>query len=365
MAGPLLSEELEFDPVEDRAQTARGVQPESEPRAPALVGAHVMQETLDLVDRVAPTDMPVLLQGETGVGKDMIAREIHARSPRAHGHYVKVHCAALPDSLLESELFGYEPGAFTGAVRRKLGRFEIANGGTLFLDEISEMSVPLQAKLLHVLQDGVFQRIGSNRDIVTDARIVCASNRSLEAEVAAGRFREDLFFRIHCMTIHIPPLRKRREMIPLLFMHFLRLNSRAMRRPVPQPSARLLTLLGRHRFPGNVRELENLARRLVALGREDSLVRDLMRAYPAEQGPDQLEELICEFERSAGEVPLLEVRRRTILEAERQVIERTLRVTRCNRKRAAEILGVSYSTMLDKIRACGLEGLARATSALD
>ncbi len=328
-----------------------------------LVDDGPMRPVLEMVDRVAPFDVTVLLQGETGVGKDVVAREIHARSPRASGPFVKVHCAAIPSAILESELFGYESGAFTDAVRRKLGKFELANGGTIFLDEIAEIEFPLQAKLLQVLQERAFVRIGGNGETHCDVRVICASNRSLEEMVAAGSFRQDLFFRVHGFTISVPPLRERpNEILPLL-KHFLAMHSRAMRRFEPQPSTRLLALLSRYPFPGNVRELENLARRLVALGNEEAIMNELLRAHTRSRNADNkrtFENLVSEFERTAGEVPLLEVRRRTIREAERAVIERVLVATRCNRKKAAQILGVSYSTLLEKIRSCGLKDVAIA-----
>jgi len=324
-----------------------------------------MRDVLELVDRVASSDLGVLLQGETGVGKDVIAREIHVRSARRGAPFVKVNCAAVPGALLESELFGFEPGAFTGAWRRKLGKFELASGGTIFLDEIAEVELGLQAKLLQVLQDGVFQRLGGNEDLRCDVRVLCASNRSIETMVDAGSFRQDLFFRINDVTVRIPPLRERPREIPLLFRYFLALHARALGRPEPRPSGRLLNSLVRHPFPGNVRELENLARRLTALGKEDSILLDLLRAHPGGslgRSRHGLEDLVRDFERTAGDVPLLEVRRRTILAAERVVIERALLATHCNRRRAAEMLGVSYSTLLEKIRACGLSGLASAAS---
>lgn len=347
------------EPQSDRPGDRPRIRP-----APLIDPSGPMGAVVDLARRVARSDLPVLLQGETGVGKDVIAREIHASSTRAGAPFVKVHCAALPRGLLESELFGHEQGAFTGALRRKFGRFELANGGTIFLDEIAEMDPALQAKLLQVLQDSSFSRIGGNEEIHVDVHVLCASNRPLHDMIARGTFREDLFFRIQAVTIHIPPLRERRSEILPLFRRFLELHAEALGRPAPEPSSRLLACLTRHSFPGNVRELENLARRLAVLRNEDCVIDELLRCSsqvaPGRAAP--LDELMHEFESTAGDVPLLEVRRRAIQQVEREVIEKTLIATRCNRRKAARLLGVSYSTLLQKIRVCGLEPLASAVS---
>lgn len=334
------------------------------PRSHLLSNRGAMGEVLDLVDAIAPTDLTVLLQGETGVGKEVVAREIHARSARRHGPFIKVHCAALPASLFESEVLGHESGAFTGASQRRIGKFELANGGTIFLDEIGELPLALQAKLLQVLEDRCFSRLGSNLDIHTDLRVVCASNRSLEKMVANGEFRRDLFFRVHGSTIRVPALRERRHEICQLFQHFLQRNARSLRRPIPQASLRLIAMLGRHPFPGNVRELENLARRFVLQPNEDRVIRDLLesRRRTMASGRTTMEDLVREFERSAGHVPLREVRRRMIAEAERETVLRALIAARCNRRKAARSLRVSYSTLLTKIRECGLEEFARAAA---
>lgn len=334
------------------------------PRSHLLSDQGAMGEVLALIDAIAPTDLTVLLQGETGVGKEVVAREIHARSARRHGPFVKVHCAAMPAALFESEVLGHESGAFTGASHRRIGKFELANGGTIFLDEIGELPLALQAKLLQVLEDRCFSRLGSNLDIRTDLRVVCASNRSLEKMVANGEFRRDLFFRVHGSTICVPPLRERHPEISPLFQHFIQRNARSLRRPVPQASPRLLAMLGRHPFPGNVRELENLARRFVLRPNEDLVIRDLLesRRRTMTSGRTTMEDLVREFERSAGSVPLREVRRRMLAEAERETVLRALIVARCNRRKAARSLRVSYSTLLTKIRECGLEEFARAAA---
>ena len=229
-----------------------------------------------VLEQIADTDVTVLIQGESGVGKEIVARAVHETSMRREGPFVKVNCAALPGTLLESELFGYERGAFTGAVARKPGRFELATGGTIFLDEIGEMSPALQAKLLHVLQDGRFARLGGNREIEVDARVVAATNRELAELAARGVFREDLYFRLNVVSIAVPPLRERTDELRELIDHLLRRAAARYRRPLPRLSPRLLRALERHPFPGNVRELENLLKRIVVLGSEEPVLRVLL-----------------------------------------------------------------------------------------
>jgi len=317
--------------------------------SPAMAGIR------EVIDRIRDTDVTVLVQGESGVGKEVVARAIHESSPRADRPLVKVNCAALPGELLESELFGYEKGAFTGATTRKPGRFELAHRGTLFLDEIGEMSFGLQAKLLHVLQDGRFTRLGGNREVRADVRVICATNRELREMVAAGRFREDLYYRLDVVNIRIPPLRERREEIPDLARLFLARAAARYGRPAREPGPRLLGAFERYAFPGNVRELENMMKRVVVLESEDSILEEMERA---EQGGDPagtLAELIERVEATAGEIPLREVGRRVAEEAERGAISRVLAHTNWNRKRAARLLGVSYKTLLHKIRQIGLE----------
>jgi DNA-binding NtrC family response regulator len=308
----------------------------------------------ELIDQVASTDVTVLIQGESGVGKEIAARAIHAASPRRDKALLKVNCAALPEPLLESELFGYEPGAFTGAHGRKPGKFELAHGGSIFLDEVGETSPAIQAKLLQVLQDSQYTRLGGNREVTVDARVICATNRALDQMVRAGTFREDLFFRLDVVNVKIPPLRERREEIPVLVDTFLRRYSARYRKPLPHLSKRLLLALDRYAFPGNVRELENMMKRIVVLESERPILEELLggdrRAHTS-----GLERLLAEFESSAGELPLREVGRRAALAAERGAIERALFQSGWNRKQAARALGVSYKTLLQKIRECGLE----------
>ena len=237
-------------------------------RSPALM--HVLY----MVEQVAPTGSAVLLTGETGTGKELFARAIHRRSARAERPFVAVNCAALPGTLIESELFGYERGAFTGALQRRLGRFEVANGGTIFLDEISDIPADIQGRLLRVLQEGTFERLGSSQTIRTDVRVIAATNRDLEAAVADGNWRADLYYRLMVFPIDVPPLRQRREDIPLLVWYFVTRKRSTLGRTVTQIPDKAMTALQRYDWPGNVRELENVIERALILSPADALVLD-------------------------------------------------------------------------------------------
>jgi two-component system response regulator AtoC len=319
-------------------------------------GSEPMQRIREVIDQISDTDVTVLIQGESGTGKEVVARSVHSVSIRAKGPFVKVNCAALPDDLLESELFGYEKGAFTGAHGRKAGKFELAHQGTIFLDEIGEMSAGLQGKLLHVLQDGTYARLGGNEEITVDARVVCATNRPVLEMVAQKTFREDLYFRLNVVSIEIPPLRERRDEVVELTRRFMLRYSAAYGKPLRSPSEKLLRLFASHPFPGNVRELENLVKRIVVLESEDSILSDLAtRAEGDGRGRDALQLLLEEIEETAGDVPLREVGRRVSRQAEHDMIERVLEQTSWNRKQAAKLLNVSYKTLLQKIRDCRLE----------
>src|SRR6059058_5966235 len=233
---------------------------------PDIVGTSpAMREVYRRTRLVAPTRASVLIVGETGTGKELIARSLHNLSDRADGPYVRVNCGALTESLLESELFGHIKGAFTGAVDNKTGRFEAAHGGTIFLDEISSMSAKLQVKLLRVLQEREFERVGESRTIRVDTRVIAATNQFLEDEIDAGRFRDDLYYRLNVVPIYLPPLRERREDIPPLARHFLERYSEENRRDTPELSETMLQALHDHDWPGNVRELENYMERLIVL----------------------------------------------------------------------------------------------------
>src|SRR5689334_16964026 len=240
-------------------------------------GSEKMAEVRDLIERVSDTDVTVLIRGESGTGKELVARALHERSLRNTKSFVKVNCAALPAELLESELFGFEKGAFTGAIQHKPGKFEFANHGTMFLDEIGEMSFPLQAKLLQVLQDGEFARLGGKADVQVDVRVIAATNRDLEAAVAQGQFREDLYFRLNVVTINLPPLRERREEVPILIDHFLKKYAVQYNRPQTSISDDLHRQMLTYSWPGNVRQLENMVKRMVVLGTEAPILKELQQ----------------------------------------------------------------------------------------
>jgi two-component system response regulator AtoC len=331
---------------------------------PLLLGeSEKMREVLRMVERVADTDITVLIRGESGTGKELVARAICARSGRADQPLVKVNCAALPAELLESELFGFEKGAFTGAQRRRIGKFEAANGGTIFLDEISEMHPALQAKLLQVLQDGEFSRLGGEADVRVDARVVASTNRDLEGMVSEGAFREDLFYRLNVVSIQLPPLRERKHEIPLLTDHFLQRYAKEYVREYIPASDALLEAFSRYHWPGNVRELENLVKRRVVLGSEAPVAQEIAAraaqlssprapasAPGAKAGADLEQFLRGELE----SVSLKRVARHAARIAERRVIEQVLQRTRWNRKEAAEILQISYKALLYKMKEAGL-----------
>ncbi len=356
-------EEAELDSALDRlglhssggrgAEKGRG---ESIDSSQTIWVSAAMREIRAVIEQIGETDVTVLIQGESGAGKEVVAREVHVVSSRAKGPFVKVNCAALPTDLLESELFGYEKGAFTGANGRKQGKFELAHGGTIFLDEIGEMCPSLQAKLLQVLQDAEFTRLGGNREVHVDVRVVCATNRSLVEMVAAGDFREDLYFRLNVVAIDIPPLRARREEVPLLVETFLARYAALYERPHPGLSQRLIEAMKSYDFPGNVRELENMIKRVVVLESEDSILAELARPRTSRAARRaELDAMLEEIEASAGELPLREVGRRFAQEVEREAIEHMLQLTGWNRKQAAARLGISYKTLLQKIRDCAVE----------
>jgi two-component system NtrC family response regulator len=300
-----------------------------------------MQEVLSLVHRVAASDVTVLIQGESGTGKELIAQAIHYASPRASGPLVKVNCAALPETLLESELFGHEKGAFTGAVATRQGRFELAHGGTLFLDEIGDLPLHLQVKLLRVLQEREFERVGSNRPVSIDVRLIAATHRDLAALVKAGRFRDDLYYRLDVVTIVVPPLRERREDIPPLIDHFMRQFAGANRKRISGLTRESRELLLRYDYPGNVRELENLIERAVVLTRDDVI-------GPADL-PLTLHEPVADMAEATGLTAAVEA-------LERRMIHEAL--TQANRvqTRAAETLGISERVLRYKLKKYGLAG---------
>jgi two-component system response regulator AtoC len=341
---------------------------EADPEAlPVLSSA--MDRVWELVERIADTDVPVLLVGESGVGKDVIARRIHASSRRADRPFVKINCAALPGELLESELFGHEKGAFTGAHAEKPGKFELAHQGTIFLDEIGEMDPRLQAKLLQVLQDEEFYRVGGKRSVRVDARVVVATNRNLEAAIRQGTFREDLFYRLNVVTVRVPPLRERKEEIGPLVRHFVEKYRSRYRGGLDEVPPQVIERFHAYDWPGNVRELENLVRRLVVLRDPEMVLGELgaARAMPLGAGqqngagpqngavnvvrPDAGQALHAGL---AEDAPLKDVARRAARIAEREAILRALMRTGWNKRKAAKRLQISYKALLYKIKDCGI-----------
>jgi len=343
-----------------------------------------MRQVAHIIEQVADSDVTVLIRGESGVGKELVAKAIHQRSNRKPRPFVKVNCAALPTELLESELFGHEKGAFTGAATTRIGKFEQAHTGTIFLDEIGEMKPSLQAKLLHVLQDGEFTKLGSNKKIEVDVRVVTATNRDLEAMMLRGQFREDLYYRLKVIEAVVPPLRDRRDEIPHLTEFFIAKYSHRYNRPVRPLSGELRERFLRYDWPGNIRELENMIKRFVILQDEQLVLRELNKPRPS--GPismvpagtsDSLapppfqsppapveadeEDDDDDVDDDAPAAPeqegrrLTEVAREAALNAERSVIADTLRQVHWNRRKAAQLLGVSYKTLLNKIKETGLE----------
>jgi two-component system, NtrC family, response regulator AtoC len=392
------------------AEVARlGAQAAEDPEGAQICwtsSSSAMAPIMTMVERVADSDVGVLLRGESGVGKEVVAREVHRRSPRRTRPFVKVNCAALPADLLESELFGHERGAFTGAGVTRIGKFEFASGGTLMLDEIGEMPAALQAKLLHVLQDASFTRLGSNRPVDVDVRVIAATNRDLEAMMQVGTFREDLYYRLQVIEIRVPPLRERREEIAPLADFFRVKYARLYRRPSVRISRRMLDALVEYSWPGNIRELENMMKRFVVLQDESLVMSELSRSQsfvrppngptpaPRPQPVDNPnpvretdstqafdrtrhehfaetasspvavdladsegeEDVEVEVEELPGEegVDLQALAKRASLRAERAAIDDALSRFRWNRRKAAAYLRVSYKTLLNKMKECGI-----------
>jgi two-component system, NtrC family, response regulator AtoC len=305
----------------------------------------VMQSVRQRVERAAGLNVPILILGESGTGKEVLARFVHTRSPWHNGPFVKVNCPAIPGTLIESELFGFQKGAFTGAIAAKPGRMEMAQGGTLFLDEIAELDASLQAKLLHVLQDGHFTRIGDHEEKEMDARVICATNRQLRHEIEVGSFRSDLFYRINVISITLPPMRERREDIPYLIEYFRQLFNKRFKRDAPALSRETVQLLQQREWPGNVRELENCLQRYVILGSEEAFYSEREEKKPVsfayEASPD-------------GNIPLKRIAQQVTRRMEKDLILKVLQANHWNRRKTAEILKISYRALLYKVRQAGL-----------
>ena len=319
-------------------------------RPPLIFGkSEKMGEVERIINQVSDTDITVLVRGESGTGKELVAREICARSSRRDKPFIKVNCAAIPSELLESELFGYEKGSFTGAISRKPGKFEFANHGTIFLDEISELHPSLQAKLLHVLQDREFSRLGGDEDVTVDVRVITATNRQIEKDLQNGNFREDLYYRINVVSVHLPPLRERKEDIPELSEYFLRKFCTMFEKRYPLLSKPTVNALFSYDWPGNVRELENIIKKIVVLENEELALRDLglgTRILPSsiDNKPVPVQ----------GRISLKKVGKMAAQEAEKELILGTLMETRWNRKKAAALLEISYKALLYKMKQAGL-----------
>ncbi len=330
---------MEIRSLKQEAQSLRGERNLIYQTADMIGESPAIQRVFDLVNRVARTSSNVILTGETGTGKELIAGAIHYNSDRAKGPFVRVNCAALPEQLLESELFGYEKGAFTGADKLRIGRFEQADGGTIFLDEIGDMSTFTQAKVLRVLQEREFERLGSNRTVRVDVRIVSATNKDLPKEIEAGRFREDLYYRLNVVSIELPPLRERMSDIPLLARFFLKRFSGDLKKKVHTFQAEALRLLGTYPWPGNVRELENTIERAVIMAEGDAIQpKDvsflLKKELPAARGNG--------YQLPPGGVRLEEVEKDLLLQA--------LEKTNWVQKHAAELLGLSRRALNYRIQ---------------
>jgi len=329
-------------PVHQGSATA--AQPARCVPAPQLIGEHpLMQQIRKLVDRVATSDVTVLVHGESGTGKEVVARMIHARSARAGQPFIAVNCGAIPAELLESEMFGHERGSFTGAISSRAGMFQLANGGTIFLDEVSEMSPALQVKLLRVLQEREVRPVGSDRSVKIDVRVIAATNKNLENEIAAGRFREDLFYRLNVVPVPLPPLRERRSDVPLLVEHYLERHKQRHRRKEVRITEEALVHLWEHDWPGNVRELENLVERLVILCEGDTIdVCDLppqMRTFLSRRA-------IPNIQLGDNGIDLNSI----VEEFENALIRKALDRTHGNKQAAARLLGVNRTTLVAKLR---------------
>jgi len=302
-----------------------------------------MRQIFETIQQVAPSRATVLITGATGTGKELIAKAIHNLSPRKNGPFIAVHAAALPTSLLESELFGHEKGAFTGAVERRSGRFELADGGTLFLDEVGELEPQIQVKLLRVLEEQTFERVGGAKTLQVDVRLVAATNKDLKKLVSEGKFRDDLFYRLSVVTVDLPPLRERRDDIPLLVKSFLEEFSRENGKQVRELTPEALNALLAYDWPGNVRELRNAIEQMVVLARGERLtLRDVPAAI-----------------RGGADLTKINVVRAgmTVEDAERQLIVQALKETDGNRTKAAQRIGISRRTLHRKLKEYGLENL--------
>ncbi len=319
-----------------------------------------MNKIKAIVDEIAKTDITVLVKGESGTGKGLLAQAIHSNSNRKDKSFVKVNCAAIPRGLLESELFGFEKGAFTGAYLKKPGKFELANGGTILLNEIGEMDISIQAKLLQVLQDGMFSRLGGDGDVIVNTRVIATTKNHLEKSMMEGQFREDLFFRINVINITVPPLRDRKDQILPLSQYYLDFYKNKYGKDVSSFSSKMMEAFKEYPWPGNIRELENMIKRMVIFGEEDTSLESIL-SKRLEDGissePDEnLSPCLPAGKKSFN---LKEVGKRAAEDAEKEMIQNTLQETHWNRKQAAQLLRVSYKALLYKIQKYRLDDIKR------
>jgi len=324
-----------------------------------------MNKIKQIIEEIAKTDITVLVKGESGTGKELVAHTIHLQSNRCQKPFIKVNCAAIPKGLLESELFGFEKGAFTGAHQKKPGKFELANGGTLLLNDVGEMDISIQAKLLQVLQDGEFSRLGGEGDVKVDTRVITTTKDHLEKSMLDGRFREDLFFRINVISITIPPLRERGEQISHFAQYFYDVYTKKYERPIPSLSSETINTFKEYHWPGNLRELENAIKRIILFGDEESVIQNLVHNHFGKETAPFVSERSLQNHREGIEIlNLRQVGKKAAELAEKEVIGKALQETHWNRKKAAKWLRVSYKALLYKIQKYhldelrGLEGLA-------
>jgi len=336
--------------------------------SPIIGASPNIVKTKELINHVADTALNIIICGESGVGKEVVAQSLYQKSPRKGKPFIKINCAALPEGLLESELFGFEQGAFTGAERRRRGKFELAHGGVLLLDEIGDMSMSLQAKLLHVLQSGEFSRLGSEKELKTDTWILAATNHELEQDIKNEKFREDLYFRLNIIKIYISPLRERPEDIPLLIDHYLKKYSPLFKNTQAKPDYSLIEKLQKYHWPGNVRELQNVLKRILVMGNWEEIVDELTHSCYATDNLTTTETSSKEpsivsdiLNADGGSLPDLElfslkdIKRRTLNKVEKEAISYVLGRTDWNRSKAAKILKISYKTLLYKISDLNIE----------
>jgi two-component system response regulator AtoC len=310
-----------------------------------------MRKIKTIIDEVAKTDITVLIKGESGTGKELVAKTIHFNSHRCDKPFIKVNCAAIPRGLIESELFGFEKGAFTGAYLKKPGKFELANGGTILLNEIGELDISIQAKLLQVLQDGGFSRLGGDGDILVNTRVITTTKDYLEKLMAEGRFREDLFFRINVMSITVPPLREQKEQILPLTEYFFDLYKTRYAKPIPPLSPKIINAIEKYYWPGNIRELENIIKRIAIFGEEEKVFQELANKTKGEgMGIESFDHFSLMTPKGLSKLHLKDVGKKAAEEAEREIIQNTLQETHWNRKEAAKLLHVSYKALLYKIQ---------------